>query len=96
VGYAPADKPEIVVAALVQRGEHSAVAVPIVRDVIKAYFDKKLGNKPAEHPPETQAKVLSPLQPAGSPQAQRIQIARGMKIEEKKARARHLAGITKP
>ena len=42
VGYAPSDKPEIVVAALVQRGEHSAVAVPIVRDVIKAYFDKKL------------------------------------------------------
>ncbi|HUC49954.1 MAG TPA: 4-hydroxyphenylacetate 3-hydroxylase N-terminal domain-containing protein [Xanthobacteraceae bacterium] len=36
------------------------------------------------------------LHGAGSPQAQRIQIARGMKIEEKKARARHLAGIAKP
>jgi 4-hydroxybutyryl-CoA dehydratase/vinylacetyl-CoA-Delta-isomerase len=35
------------------------------------------------------------LHGAGSPQAQRIQIARGMKIEEKKARARNLAGITK-
>ncbi len=34
------------------------------------------------------------LHGAGSPQAQRIQIARGMKIEEKKARARHLAGIS--
>jgi len=33
------------------------------------------------------------LHGAGSPQAQRIQIARGMKIEEKKARARKLAGI---
>jgi 4-hydroxybutyryl-CoA dehydratase / vinylacetyl-CoA-Delta-isomerase len=33
------------------------------------------------------------LHGAGSPQAQRIQIARGMKIEEKKARARHLAGL---
>jgi DNA-binding HxlR family transcriptional regulator len=33
------------------------------------------------------------LHGAGSLQAQRIQIARGMKIEEKKARARHLAGI---
>jgi 4-hydroxybutyryl-CoA dehydratase/vinylacetyl-CoA-Delta-isomerase len=33
------------------------------------------------------------LHGAGSPQAQRIQIARGMKIEEKKARARNLAGI---
>jgi 4-hydroxybutyryl-CoA dehydratase/vinylacetyl-CoA-Delta-isomerase len=33
------------------------------------------------------------LHGAGSPQAQRIQIARGMKIEDKKARARALAGI---
>jgi 4-hydroxybutyryl-CoA dehydratase/vinylacetyl-CoA-Delta-isomerase len=33
------------------------------------------------------------LHGAGSPQAQRIQIARGMKIEDKKARARKLAGI---
>ena len=30
---------------------------------------------------------------AGSPQAQRIQIARQMNIEEKKDLARHLAGI---
>jgi len=33
------------------------------------------------------------LHGAGSPQAQRIQIARLMKIEENKARARALAGI---
>lgn len=33
------------------------------------------------------------LHGAGSPQAQRIQIARGMRIEEKKARARKLAGM---
>jgi len=33
------------------------------------------------------------LHGAGSPQAQRIQIARGMKIDDKKQRARHLAGI---
>jgi 4-hydroxybutyryl-CoA dehydratase/vinylacetyl-CoA-Delta-isomerase len=33
------------------------------------------------------------LHGAGSPQAQRIQIARGMAIADKKARARHLAGI---
>jgi 4-hydroxybutyryl-CoA dehydratase/vinylacetyl-CoA-Delta-isomerase len=36
------------------------------------------------------------LHGAGSPQAQRIQIARGMKIEDKKRRARHLAGIGEP
>src|SRR5215471_18324120 len=33
------------------------------------------------------------LHGAGSPQAQRIQIARGMRLDEKKARARHLAGV---
>jgi len=65
VGYAPPDKPEIVVAALVMRGEHSAVAVPIVREVIKAYFDKKLGPKPPGNQMETQARVLSQLSPAG-------------------------------
>ncbi len=66
VGYAPADKPEIVVAALVQRGEHSAVAVPIVRDVIKAYFDKKLGNKPPGNQLETQAKAQGQIPPAST------------------------------
>ena len=34
------------------------------------------------------------LHGAGSPQAQRIQIARIMKLDEKKARARRLAGVT--
>ena len=41
VGFAPCDHPEIVVAALWEAGEHGALAAPIVRDVIKAYFDKK-------------------------------------------------------
>jgi len=64
VGYAPSDKPEIVVAALVMRGEHSTVAVPIVRDVIKAYFDKKVGPKSPGNQMETQVRVLSQLRPA--------------------------------
>ena len=41
VGYAPASRPEIVVAVLVMEGEHSTVAVPVAREVIKAYYDKK-------------------------------------------------------
>jgi penicillin-binding protein 2 len=41
VGFAPREKPEIVVAALYQGGAHGDRAAPIVRDVIKAYFDKK-------------------------------------------------------
>jgi penicillin-binding protein 2 len=41
VGFAPRQNPEIVVAALFESGEHGQLAAPIVRDVLKAYFDKK-------------------------------------------------------
>ena len=40
-GYAPCHAPEIVVVAFFEHGEHGQFAAPIVRDVIKAYFDKK-------------------------------------------------------
>jgi penicillin-binding protein 2 len=40
VGFAPR-QPEIVVVALFEGGEHGNWAAPIVRDVVKAYFDKK-------------------------------------------------------
>jgi penicillin-binding protein 2 len=47
VGYAPRRNPEIVVAALVQAGGWgSTSAAPIVRDVVKAYYDKKNGRAP--------------------------------------------------
>ena len=46
VGLAPRRNPEIVVAALVQGGGWgSTSAAPIVRDVVKAYYDKKSGKK---------------------------------------------------
>ncbi len=41
VGFAPKQSPEIVVVALWESGEHGNLAAPMVRDVIKAYFDKK-------------------------------------------------------
>ena len=41
VGFAPCRAPEIVVLALFENGEHSYYAAPIVRDVIKAHFDKR-------------------------------------------------------
>ncbi len=41
VGFAPMENPEIVVVALFEHGVESYNAVPIVRDVLKAYFDKK-------------------------------------------------------
>jgi penicillin-binding protein 2 len=41
VGFAPRQAPEIVVAALFENGAEGPLAAPIVRDVMKAYFDKK-------------------------------------------------------
>lgn len=41
VGFAPKEAPEIVVTALYENGLHGDRAAPIVRDVIKAYFDKE-------------------------------------------------------
>lgn len=43
VGYAPREHPEIVVAALVQGAGWGSFVAPIVRDVVKAYYDKKNG-----------------------------------------------------
>ena len=58
VGYAPRRNPEIVVAVLVQGGEHGgAVAGPIARDVVKAYYDKKNARS------QQQASVNPPPQP---------------------------------
>jgi penicillin-binding protein 2 len=49
VGFAPRRNPEIVVAVLVQGGGYGAEsAAPIVRDVVKAYYDKKQGVPPDE------------------------------------------------
>ena len=66
-GFEPSTKPEIVVAVLVMGGGHSAVAVPIARDVIKAYYDKKQSHQPTLEQAETQVRLLSgPLQvPSG-------------------------------
>ncbi len=51
VGYAPRRNPEIVVAAVVQgSSEHGGVtAGPVVRDIVKAYYDKKSGMKVQEY-----------------------------------------------
>lgn len=48
VGFAPRNSPEIVVVALFESGEHGHLAAPIVRDVIKAYFDKRARMAPRQ------------------------------------------------
>jgi hypothetical protein len=47
VGYAPRRNPEIVVAAVIQgSSEHGGTtAGPVVRDIVKAYYDKKSGQR---------------------------------------------------
>ncbi len=64
VGFAPRESPEIVVVALFEGGEHGYLAGPIVRDVIKAYFDKKarIGATPlvARTPPVPSAAAPAP------------------------------------
>jgi penicillin-binding protein 2 len=50
VGFAPRRNPEIVVAAMVQDTvEHGGTAAgPVVRDIVKAYYDKKNKKNPGE------------------------------------------------
>ena len=74
VGYGPSDAPEIVVGTLVMHGGHSTVAVPMVRDVIRTYIERKAAPKPPGNRMETQVRVLSQLQAAGS-SAQRNLVA---------------------
>ena len=65
VGFAPKEKPEIVVVALFENGEHGPAAAPIVRDVIKAYFDKKARRQQPDSSPDSVATVAPPPAPHG-------------------------------
>jgi penicillin-binding protein 2 len=53
-GYAPADKPEIVVVAFVEHsgGGGGSVAAPIVRQVMETYFNVKPKDDKAKEPPK--------------------------------------------
>src|SRR5690242_12044634 len=55
VGYAPRRNPEIVVSVLVQEsGKHGGEAAgPVVRDIIKAYYDKKNKKTQGEYTAQT-------------------------------------------
>ncbi|MGH9720408.1 MAG: penicillin-binding transpeptidase domain-containing protein, partial [Bryobacteraceae bacterium] len=98
VGFANRENPEIVVAALFEGGEHGHFAAPIVRDVIKAYFDKKarLGVKnrpappaPAATPPEAKpAEEPKPITrtPAAPPEPKPVPLA---EIRDRQATASH-------
>jgi penicillin-binding protein 2 len=78
VGFAPRQNPELVVVALFEHGEHGNLAAPIVRDVLKAYFDKKARllsqlNAPAARTAQLKSFGLQPPVPAPVPPAAVIQ-----------------------
>ncbi len=67
VGYAPRRNPEIVVAALVQAGGWgSTSAAPIVRDVVKAYYDKKNAHLTQQASTAAPAPSETPSRPSAS------------------------------
>jgi len=75
VGYAPRRNPEIVVAVLVEGGEHGAsAAAPVARDIIKAYYDKKSRRSQQQYTVEYKRyefnadPLLAEAQPAGKPE----------------------------
>ena len=68
VGFAPRRNPEIVVVALFEAGEHGNLAAPIVRDVMKAYFDKKTRKTNSQS-----LLALAEESPGGRAEAKRMQ-----------------------
>jgi penicillin-binding protein 2 len=89
VGYAPRRTPEIVVSALVQAGGHgSEAAGPVVRDVVKAYYDKKTkkleGTVTAENKDNKQPRLILPT-PAAA--IQPVQTPRGAAISAREAQS---------
>lgn len=75
VGYAPKRDPEIVVAVLVQEsGQHGGEAAgPVVRDIVKAYYDKKMkkvqGEVTAQNATTSNTPVPKPAPKNGTPAA---------------------------
>jgi len=65
VGFAPRQGAEIVVATLFENGAHGDQAAPIVRDVIKAYFDKKARLNKLQQPAPSLAMGLANPAAAG-------------------------------
>src|SRR5262249_21703687 len=63
VGYAPKRNPEICIAVLVQEsGQHGGEAAgPVVRDIVKAYYDKKAGKPTAPGTVTADGHAASPM-----------------------------------
>ncbi|OLE48676.1 MAG: penicillin-binding protein 2 [Acidobacteria bacterium 13_1_20CM_3_58_11] len=71
VGYAPRRNPEIVVAVLVQEsGKHGGEAAgPVVKDIIKAYYDKKNKKTQGQYTTENKSEPPGKGSAAAAPRA---------------------------
>ncbi len=74
VGFAPRQSPEIVVVALFENGEHGPAAAPIVRDVLKSYFDKKARTNAKRIAAVPFFKPVAWSEPVAAPQSVVLQI----------------------
>jgi penicillin-binding protein 2 len=83
VGFAPRRNPEIVVAAMVQDTvEHGgAAAGPVVRDIVKAYYDKKNKKNPSEVTAENKATGESPKMATKPEETAAVMVTGGKKTE---------------
>ncbi len=88
VGYAPRRNPEIVVAVLVEHGEHgSSAAAPVAKEIVKAYYDKK-GRKNQQQYTVAFKKPLEAPEPllAESPAAEKPESPRVKEVPEQRHR----------
>ena len=70
VGFAPRRNPEIVVAVLLEHGQHGALAAPVAREVIKAYYEKKLRGPQAPSAEAARAQASSGQANPAAPEKQ--------------------------
>ena len=71
VGFVPREHPEIVVAALWEGGEHGQLAAALVRDMLKAYVDKRarLGQSLVAKRPDAATELPAAAKPETGPPA---------------------------
>ena len=68
VGYAPVEKPQVVVVAVAEHGEHGSWMAPLVRDVIAAWYEKSTGHAAKHRPNEYYSPITRPPQASATPE----------------------------
>ena len=96
IGIAPRRNPEIVVAALVQGAGWGSSVAPIVRDVVKAYYDKKTGHFQMPAPPQPPGTSSASVAPPPTATRASLVAAVGAHRERPSQRSTILTGSSWP